>query len=176
MSQSPEIQTGITRDIYGMPAFATLAVPDLRATVEWFTGALDFIQLFAIPSPADPVLVHLRRWRYQDILVRRAESPQPIGAGISLSFAVEFDELDALAARVRSFAGGSADGPADTAWNTRDLTVTTPDGLVVVFTARRPEPLRAAAFNADMARWTREQQTGDASPLPEDLGHRAVQA
>jgi hypothetical protein len=35
--------------------------------------------------------------------------------------------------------------------------VTSPDGLVVVFTARRPEPLRDQQFSADMERWSQEQ-------------------
>jgi hypothetical protein len=157
MTQSPELQTGITRDIYGMPSFATLGVVDLPATVAWLTRALDFIELFAMP-PVDPVLVHLRRWRYQDILVRRAEQPQLIGAGLALSFAAEFEELDALAARARAFGGGVVQGPADTAWNTRDLSVTSPDGLTIVFTARRPEPLRDPEFAATMERWAQEQR------------------
>jgi hypothetical protein len=160
MTNSPELQTGITRDIYGMPAFTKLAVADLFATVAWFTGALDFTELFTMPSPSgDPALVHLRRWRYQDILVVPAgPDVYPIGPGIQVTFAAEFAELDALAARARAFGDGAVDGPADTRWNTRDLTVTSPDGLVVVFTARRPEPLRDGEFSADMQRWAQEQR------------------
>lgn len=157
MTNLSDLQTGITRDIYGMPAFATLAVTDLAATVAWFTEALDFIELFAMP-PDNPVLVHLRRWRYQDILVRRADETQPIGPGLRLSFAAAFEELDGLATRAGAYGRVVVEGPADTAWNTRDLTVTSPDGLVVVFTARRPEPLRDAQFTADMERWAQEQR------------------
>jgi hypothetical protein len=158
MTNSPELQTGITRDIYGMPAFVKLAVADLAATVAWFTGALDFIELFTMPGPRGPALVHLRRWRYQDILVVPAEGEAPaIGPGLQLTFAAQFEELDALAARARAYGGGVVTGPVDTPWNTRDLTVTSPDGLAVVFTARRPEPLRDQQFSADMERWSREQ-------------------
>lgn len=155
MNTSAELETGITRDIYGMPAFITLEVSDVRTAAAWFTDALDFIELFAMPPGSDPVLIHLRRWRYQDVLVRRG-SDETAGGGIQLSFAAEYDELDALGDRARRN-GAAVDGPADTAWNTRDLTVTSPQGLRIVFTARRPEPQRDAAFTADMNRWNAEQ-------------------
>ena len=97
--------------------------------------------------------------RYQDILVVPAgPDVYPIGPGIQVTFAAEFAELDALEARARAFGDGAVDGPADTRWNTRDLTVTSPDGLVVVFTARRPEPLRDGEFSADVQRWAQEQR------------------
>lgn len=154
MNTSPELDTGITRDIYGMPAFITVQVADVRAAAAWFTTALDFVELFAMPPGDDPMLIHLRRWRYQDILVRRGDAAS-VGAGIQLSFAAEYDELDALAARAREHA--SIEGPADTAWNTRELGVTTPEGLRIVLTARRPEALQDAAFSADMQRWANDQ-------------------
>ncbi|HET6301588.1 VOC family protein [Microbacterium sp.] len=157
MSTSPELQEGITRDIYGMPMFVSLAVADVRAAAAWFTTALDFIELFAMPPGDAPALIHLRRWRYQDILLRRGSADAVVGSGMQLSIAATFDELDALAARARSVAGTAVEGPADTAWNTRDLTVTSPQGLRIVYTARRPEPLRDAAFSADMNRWAAEQ-------------------
>lgn len=153
-----ELQTGVTRDIYGMPAFVTLVAPDVRAAADWFTRSLDFIELFAMPPGDDPMLIHLRRWRYQDILIRRGEASGDIGGGIQLSLAAEYEELDALAAKVR---GSSAhvEGPTDTGWNTRDLTITTPEGLRLVFTAPRPEMLRDRTFNANMERWNAEQPT-----------------
>ena len=156
MDTSPELQTGITRDIYGMPAFVTLIVDDVRAAAAWFTTALDFIELFAMPPGDDAALIHLRRWRYQDLLVRRGEDAAAVSGGIQLSFAADYDELEALAAKARGH-GADVDGPADTPWNTLDLTVVSPQGLRLVFTARRPEPLQDAAFNADMARWNAEQ-------------------
>lgn len=159
MTNPPELQTGITRDIYPMPSFPKLAVADLAATVAWFTGALDFIDLFTMPGPNGPVLVHLRRWRYQDILVVPTEGPvAPLGPRIQLTFAAEFEELEALAARARSYGGGTVEGPTDTPWNARDLTVTSDDGVTVVFTARRPEQLRDHEFDANMRRWAAEQR------------------
>jgi hypothetical protein len=70
-----------------MPAFVTPFTPDVRAAAAWFTRSLDFIELFAIPPGDDPVLIHLRRCRYQDILIRRGEAPNDIGGGIQLSLA-----------------------------------------------------------------------------------------
>lgn len=161
MTNSPDLLEGITQDIYGMPAFISLDVRDLRAAAEWFTGALDFIELFAMPPGDDPVLIHLRRWRYQDILLRRAESNAEVGSGIQLSIAATYDQLDELAARAEAFGDGLVEGPADTLWNSRDLTLTSPQGMRIVLTARRPEPLRDASFTASMSRWSRDQTMHD---------------
>ncbi len=157
MTTTPEIQTGITRDIYGMPAFISLDVTDVQQAARWFTEALDFIELFAMPPGDEPALIHLRRWRYQDILLRRSETGADVGRGVQLSLAAEYHELDGLAARAHAVTGTTLIGPADTPWNTRDLSVTSPQGLRIVFTARRPEPLQDAAFTADMREWNREQ-------------------
>ncbi|WP_141937357.1 VOC family protein [Microbacterium sp. SLBN-154] len=141
-----------------MPAFISLDVRDVRAAAEWFTGALDFIELFAMPPGDDPTLIHLRRWRYQDILLRRSEDDAHVGVGIQLSVSATYDELDGLAARARAYGQADVDGPADTPWNTRDLALVGPQGLRIVLTARRPAPLRDAAFTANMERWSTEQQ------------------
>jgi catechol 2,3-dioxygenase-like lactoylglutathione lyase family enzyme len=144
-----ELQAGITRDIYPMPAFVTLTVADVRRTVDWYVEALGFVALFTMPGPdGAPALVHLRRWRYQDLLVRPG-TPQPsTGAVVSVSALAE--ELDGIAERARAHAGrtgaGSVDGPLETPWNTVDLRATDPDGYPLVFTARRPEARRDAAF------------------------------
>ncbi|MEV1128541.1 VOC family protein [Agromyces sp. NPDC049794] len=153
-AKAPEI----TRDIYGMPAFATLLAADLDATVSWYTDGLGFISLFAIPGPGGaPVLVHLRRWQFQDLLVRPSFGPVEPGSGLTLSFAAVYDELDELADRARAHGGGIVDGPVDTPWNTRDLTTTDPDGHVVVFTAGRPPELADAGFSERMGTWNSEQ-------------------
>ena len=154
----------ISRAIYGMPMFATLQARDLAATVSWYTEGLGFINLFTMPGPdGAPLLVHLRRWQFQDLLVRPARGPatpgdRPArgpatpGSTCQLSFAAVYGELDALAERARAHAAGQVDGPADTPWNTRDLTATDPDGQVVVFTAARPPELADPAFTDRMRR------------------------
>jgi hypothetical protein len=113
---------GVTRDIYGMPAFVSFAVRDIEVARDWYTRGLDFIDLFSVPGPAGvPLLVHLRRWRFQDILLRPAEGEVVPGTTVTLSIAAVIGELDALADRARRHGGGRVEGPADTPWNTRDL-------------------------------------------------------
>ena len=149
----------ISRAIYGMPMFATLLVADLARTTSWYTDGLGFITLFSIPGADGPVLIHLRRWQFQDLLVRPGQQPIVAGAGLTLSFAAAHDEIDALAARARGHGGGSVEGPEDTPWNTRDLTTVDPDGNVVIFTAARPPGQQDAAFSEQMRRWNAEQVT-----------------
>ena len=149
---------GISRAIYGMPMFATLAARDIGAAVAWYTGGLDFIELFTVPGPGGgPVLVHLRRWQFQDLLLRPAHGPVTPGNGCVLSFAAVYGEIDPLAERARAHGGGRVEGPADTPWNTRDLTATDPDGNIVIFTAARPPGLTDPAFSDRMRRWSSEQ-------------------
>lgn len=157
MTTSPDLREGISRDIYGMPAFVSLDVPNVRDAARWFVGALDFIELFAMPPGDDPAVIHLRRWRYQDILLRRGDHETTVGRSISLSIAATYEELDGLAARARAFDPAAEQSLEDTLWNTRDLRVISPQGLWLVFTARRPEGLRDAEFTANMTRWSQEQ-------------------
>ena len=109
----------VSRAIYGMPMFATLAVADIDATTSWYVDGLGFISLFPITAV--------------------------------------YAELDELAARARAHGGGGVDGPADTPWNTRDLTTVDPDGNVVVFTAARPADQADSAFREQMRRWNEQQ-------------------
>jgi hypothetical protein len=99
-------------------------------------NALDFIVLFTMPGPTgEPTLVHLRRWRYQDILVRPGQANP--GSGSTLSVSALAGDLPALVERVRAHGGGTVEGPLDTPWNTRDVRLTDPDGYRVIYTARR---------------------------------------
>jgi uncharacterized glyoxalase superfamily protein PhnB len=149
---SPEV----TRDIYGMPAFLTLTVADLERAVDWYTNGLDFITLFTMPGPdGTPALVHLRRWRYQDILLRRGAAPT--GGEWSFSIMALAEQLDELAQRARAHGGGSVEGPLDTPWNTTDLRVTDPDGYRLVFTAQRPAGRRDERFGTMIQELAREQ-------------------
>jgi len=152
-----ELSTGVTRDIYPMPAFVTLAVADVERTVDFYVGALDFVELFRMPGPdgGGPALVHLRRWRYQDILVRPGEADP--GSGWAVSVAAVADELPGLVERARAHGHGEVSDPTDTPWNTRDVNVTDPDGYRLVYTARRPEGERDEAFGQRIVALAREQ-------------------
>ncbi|WP_204077723.1 VOC family protein [Planotetraspora phitsanulokensis] len=146
----------INRDIYGMPAFVTLAVTDLDRTIDWYVNGLDFVVLFTVPDPTGkPALVHLRRWRYQDILVRLGEASG--GGEWTISMMATRQQLDGLAERARKHGGGVVHGPVDTPWNTRDLRVTDPDGYTVVYTARRAEHELDERFSVMMQEQVRAQ-------------------
>ena len=100
----PTLDAGVTTDIYPMPAFTTLVVADLDRTVDFYTNALDFVVLFTMPGGT---LVHLRRWRYQDILVRPGDAGP--GAGATLGLASVAEELPALAEKARAHGGGTVE-------------------------------------------------------------------
>jgi catechol 2,3-dioxygenase-like lactoylglutathione lyase family enzyme len=143
----PEVDT----EIYGMPMFVTLAVTDLGRSRAFYAGTLDFVELAALPGPdGATMLVHLRRWRHQDILLVPARGPVDPGRGAVLSIAGLEDQLAGLAQRVTAGGVGAAEGPVDTAWNTCDLMVTDPDGYRLTYTARRPVERRDADFEARM--------------------------
>jgi uncharacterized glyoxalase superfamily protein PhnB len=130
---------GIYSEIYGMPVFATLVVSDVRSTADWYVRGLGFLKLFSMPGPNGvPALVHLRRWAFQDLLVRPALLPVTRGTAITLSFAAVLGELDELVSSARAHGGGEVFDAIDTPWNTRDVRTVDPDGNVVIFTAGRP--------------------------------------
>ena len=128
--------------IYAMPAFLRICATDPAATVAFFTQVLDFDVMFRGPEIGGvPVLVHLRRAKYQDLLVVPLRGAAQPGNTVAMSLAVaDADALDALAERVRSHAPGAVDGPSDTPWNAREATVRDPDGNRFVLTTRVREP------------------------------------
>jgi len=131
-------------EIYPMPMFATLAVRDVAATTAWYQAALGFGVVFSAPGPGgQPMLVHLRRRKYQDLLITRSrEDAAAAQPSLTVSFNVD-GEIDQLAARAHAAAraGVSAvQGPVATPWNTLDLRVTDPAGHQLIFTAKNPAP------------------------------------
>jgi uncharacterized glyoxalase superfamily protein PhnB len=143
-------------EIYPMPMFATLAVSDVASVAQWYQDALGFNVMFTTPGPGGaPGLVHLRRRKYQDVLL------VPAGAGavaaapsLTISFQADGD-VAALAERARAVpvvGAAAVVGPIDTPWNTTDLRVTDPAGHCLVFTSRRadPDPEQAARWAAMM--------------------------
>ena len=128
------------QEIYPMPMFATISVTDVAAVSDWYQKALGFSVVFAAPGAA---MVHLRRRKYQDLLIVPRGSTAPTAAStLTITFNVD-GEIDDVAARAKSAPSVGAStvaGPAATPWNTLDLRVTDPAGHQLIFTARNPNP------------------------------------
>ncbi|MFK8843894.1 VOC family protein [Streptomyces sp. Ac-502] len=132
------------RGIYGMPAFVTIPTCDVAASVDFWTRGLGFFELFSIPG----TLVHLRRWAFQDVLLVSAESIPEQPPATSFSFACVLSQVDSLVEACRTVCPDSVEGPRDTPWNTRDVTVITPENARIVFTAAKPfDPASQEARN-----------------------------
>lgn len=133
----------IDREIYGMPSFVSLEVSDLADSSLWYQQALGFVELAVLPGPAgSAALIHLRRYRYQDVLLRPADaapSPSPT-VTVGLAFAGSIDELRRQAEVAGSLTSGHVEGPVETPWHTVDVRFRDPDGHQLVLTARSPAP------------------------------------
>ncbi len=139
--------------IYVMPQFVTFEVSDMASARRWYVNGLGFVELAVLPGPArDPALVHLRRFRYQDILLVPASGPRDAKpSGVRVSFAAGDEDLEARAAIAAREPGGEVEGPTRTPWNTRDLHFRDADGYVVVLTA----PDMNADMDSDFAKQVR---------------------
>lgn len=143
---SPSEAPGVDRDIYPMPMFVTFQVSDLLAATRWYEE-VGFVVLATMPGPAGPdSLVHLRRLRYQDLLLVTGD-PVP---GVQISLAAGDDDLAARAERVNRYIAEAGawcrvDGPRDTPWFTRDLTAVDADGYAVTLTSPRTADIAAAS-------------------------------
>ncbi|HLS79713.1 MAG TPA: VOC family protein [Nocardia sp.] len=132
------------RGIYGMPAFVRVPSTDLAASTVFWTRGLGFIELFSVPG----TLVHLRRWAFQDVLLVAADEIPTEAPALSVNFACVLDQIEPVARACRALLPDSVAGPRDTAWNTRDIEVITPEHTRVVFTAARPfDPASQEAQN-----------------------------
>ena len=131
----------IDRGIYAMPMFATLPVADLDRSRVWY-ATLGFVELAVMPGPGGAVqLVHMRRYRYQDLLLVPGDGPD-VRDATRLSFAHTgaVDELDDVANALRELGGGEVAGPSTTPWRAIELEARDPDGHLVVLTAAPVEP------------------------------------
>ena len=128
-AQAPEVHEGI----YGMPMFLTVPTDDLAASREFWLRGLGFIDLFSIPGR----LTHLRRWAFQDVLLVPGDQAAEVSAA-SVSFACVLGQLAEVAARCEELVPGCTSGPEEKPWNSRELTVVTPENTRVVLTAALP--------------------------------------
>lgn len=159
---------GIYRGVYGMPLFATIPTPDLEGSVRFWTEGLGFADFFTLPGR----LTHLRRWAFQDVLIVPAGGATPEGAAGPasgrppgdpvtpaqiagspiISIAALLWQLDGIAAACERLAPGCTRGPEDRVWNSRELTVTTPEGAQVTVTAAIADPTQDPVVMDDLRR------------------------
>ncbi|HSJ33825.1 MAG TPA: VOC family protein [Acidimicrobiia bacterium] len=127
--------------VYPMPAFVTVAAADVNRTSQWFRDVLGFGVMFVALGGDSPSMVHLRRAKYQDVMIVPGGGHPAPDSSHTVTFQVgEAADVDALAARVAAAAASKFDGPHDTPWNTRDFAVTDPDGNRFTFTGRGIQP------------------------------------
>lgn len=123
------------RGIYGMPMFLTLPARDLEVSTRFWTQGLGFISLFSIPGR----LAHLRRWAFQDVLlVSDEEDAGARPGGATLSIACVLGQLDDVVRACERLRPGCAQPARTTPWNSREVEVTTPEGLRLILTAALP--------------------------------------
>ena len=124
-------------EYYPMPAFVTLKVKNLSASMEWYQSALGFRSVFQSPpgSSDDATMVHLRRDRYQDLLLfsAQAEALEKSGQGVVLNFLPGEETVTRIANRAKEFGDFEVEGPVDRPWNVREITVHDPDGYRIRF-------------------------------------------
>lgn len=131
-------QHRIDDEIYVMPQFVTLEVSHLERSRSWYRDALGFHELAVLPGPDGvPALVHLRRYRYQDLLLVPTDEPVVASPHSTLTFAWAgtHEELEQAADHARSVEGGTVEGPLEMPWFTVDVRCTDPDGHRIVLTA-----------------------------------------
>jgi uncharacterized glyoxalase superfamily protein PhnB len=159
MTEPETLATFNGHDVYVMPMFATLEEPDLEAAIAWYDAALGFSAMFVARGPdGRPTLAHLRRARYQDLLlVPGGAAGERERIGISLRADGDPAELAARARAAASCGASAVEGPLDTPWNSTDVRITDPGGHRLVLTARRsvPDP----ELDARMRAWIDQGKT-----------------
>lgn len=151
----------IDRSIYPMPMFINFVVSDLAAA-EALCAEARFVTLATIPGPGSvPSLVHLRREKYQDILMTQGA---PARGTTTASFVAGDVDLARVADSLRS-AGAEVAGPTDTLWFTTDVSFSDADGNTVILTAPHV---------ADQAQtWANDQISGDFE-IPEGFSFDSI--
>jgi catechol 2,3-dioxygenase-like lactoylglutathione lyase family enzyme len=117
-------------DFYPMPLFVNLEVTNLDRSAEWYQQALGFREVYRIPG-----LVHLRRARYQDLLLIPSapgglDSP---GGGVVIQLQAGELSVDEIADAARQAGSAEVVGPLEQPWNVREVTIHDPDGYRLRF-------------------------------------------
>jgi len=122
-------------EIYPMPIFCTLTVKNVNEAIDWYK-ALGFRSIFALSDPVTKELnfAHLRRHKYQDILLVKGQSNKENNShGISITFQA-WTDIDSLTDTARSNGARIIVEPHNTPWNTRDVVFEDKDGYNITFT------------------------------------------
>jgi catechol 2,3-dioxygenase-like lactoylglutathione lyase family enzyme len=144
MKGDKRIAMEMDQEYYPMPAFPTLSTSDLEMSKRFYVEGLGFSHVFSIPGPdGQPIVEHIRFVKYGDVLLER-ESPDSDcgtasrGRGVRITFsaALAHRTCQEIAERARGY-GAQVEGPVERPWNVREVTVSDPDGYLLVFT----EPL-----------------------------------
>jgi len=124
-------------DFYPMPVFISLEVKDIVASAAWYQQALGFRYVYATPSGEDgkPTMVHLRRERYQDIMLFQAATGAELwGAeGVVINFLPGDTSVREIAESARPADSMKVEGPVERPWNVREVTVYDADGYRLRF-------------------------------------------
>lgn len=114
--------------------FIILEVTDLSLSAEWYEQALGFRIVYSGP-PGASSLIHLRRERYQDILLIHAQGngPSRNGLGVIIQFQAGGVGVEEIARQAHSAGTVDVEGPVERPWNVRDVTLYDPDGYRLRF-------------------------------------------
>lgn len=113
---------------YPMPMFINLEVNDLEKSADWYLKVLGFRDVFR-----GPCMVHLRRERYQDLLLFQLAGNTSPGEGLVVQFQAGETSVDEIAVKARLAGASIVDGPLEQPWNAREITVLDPDGYRLRF-------------------------------------------
>ena len=124
------------RGIYLMPMFMCLYSRDLDESEVFWTQGLGFVDLYTMPG----MMIHLRRWAFQDVLIRKRGSNtdghdsdmESIG---SLSVAVTEKQIGKIVEACEHLRPGSTSAPIRKPWNSLEARILTPEGLILTLTA-----------------------------------------
>lgn len=126
-AKPPELYKGI----YGMPMFVTIPTSHWEKSLEFWCEILGFFVLYSVEGQ----FIHLRRWAFQDVLLVAGETTEQ--SAHTVSFACVLTEIKTVSEKLGR-AGFPLVGPTDTAWNSRQIQITSPENCQVVLTAAKP--------------------------------------
>lgn len=120
----------VLEDYYPMPMFINLGVTDIDVSVEWYQNTLGFREIFRGPG-----MVHLRRERFQDLLLfpTQASDLNSPGEGIVIQFQAGEISVEEIAHKAQQQGSSDVDGPLERPWNVREVSVQDPDGYRLRF-------------------------------------------